>query len=64
VNLNLIPLGDLSVPSKEPYTLRILIMPSPVGVTELRRCGGSELQTCHKKGERDNVASAYVLHPL
>ena len=48
----------------EPYTLQILIMPSPVGVTELQRCGGSELRTCRKKGKRDNVASAYVLRPL
>jgi hypothetical protein len=56
VNLNLIPLVDLSGPSKEPYTLWILIMPSPVRVTEM--------WTCHKKGERDDVASAYVLHPL
>jgi hypothetical protein len=36
------------------------------GVLELRECGVPELQvqTCCKKGEGDNVASAYVLHPL
>ena len=49
---------------QELYTFQILIMPSPVGVTELQRCGSVEFRICCKKGGRDNAASAYVLHPL